>query len=125
MAYRLSCELSDHKPWDGKSWKSNVMQNEFEVLLVSQFTLYAKLKGTKPDFHFAMGGPEAEKMYNECLRQLGDAYSPDKIQGGKFGAKMDVHIRNDGPVTMMFEFDIDTVDKKHLKKLNNQVKKIK
>jgi hypothetical protein len=35
---------------------------------------------------------------------------------------MDVHIRNDGPVTIMIELDPEKVDKKLLKKLNNQRK---
>lgn len=34
-----------------KSWDSNVVDNNFEILVVSQFTLYGILKGNKPDFH--------------------------------------------------------------------------
>ena len=35
---------------DGKSWAQSVVQGQLGVLLVSQFTLYAELKGNKPDF---------------------------------------------------------------------------
>ena len=45
-----------------KQWNTNVISNKFEVLLVSQFTLYAKLKGNKLDFHHAMG-PETSKVH--------------------------------------------------------------
>ena len=38
----------------GKAWARSVAQEGFEVLLVSQFTLHAVLKGNKPDFHHAM-----------------------------------------------------------------------
>lgn len=37
----------------GKPWNGNVVEMGFQILLVSQFTLYHKLKGTKPDFHEA------------------------------------------------------------------------
>ena len=76
-------------------------------LTVSHFTLYAKTaKGTKPDFHRAMGGAAAQPFYNEFLAKIGAAYSPDRIKGawlltdGKFGAMMDVSLVNDGPVTI-------------------------
>ena len=36
---------------------------DLEILAVSQFTLYSVLKGTKPDFHNAMGGENAQKMF--------------------------------------------------------------
>jgi D-tyrosyl-tRNA(Tyr) deacylase len=38
---------------NGKTWAKNVVNKDFQVLLVSQFTLYGKLKGNKPDFHDA------------------------------------------------------------------------
>ena len=37
---------------------------DLEILAVSQFTLYSVLKGTKPDFHNAMGGENAQKMFD-------------------------------------------------------------
>ena len=40
---------------DGKKqWHESVVSKNFDLLLVSQFTLHAKLKGNKPDFHYAM-----------------------------------------------------------------------
>jgi len=65
-----------------------------------------------------MKGENAELIYDALLKQLGEKYDFDKVKGGKFGAYMDVKIRNDGPVTLMIELDPNKVDKKFLKKLN-------
>jgi len=74
---------------EARSWRSSVTELGGEVLCgtfapitaVSQFTLYAKMKGTKPDFHSAMGGDKAQPFYNDFLDKLRDAYAADKIKG--------------------------------------------
>lgn len=67
------------------------------MLCVSQFTLFARtVKGTKPDFHRAMGGNDARVIYEALLKKLGDSYSHDKIKDGAFGEMMDVSLTNDG-----------------------------
>ena len=49
---------------------------------VSQFTLFARtVKGTKPDFHRAMGGDQARVIYDAFLKRLGDQYKPERIKG--------------------------------------------
>ncbi|CAJ1415843.1 unnamed protein product [Effrenium voratum] len=81
-----------------KQWASSVMDNDFELLVVSQFTLFATFKKPKPDFHQAMGGVEAEQLYeafNATLRESGA-----KVETGIFGAMMQVELCNDGPVTV-------------------------
>lgn len=70
---------------------------------MSQFTLYHRLKGNKPDFHYAMQGEAAQELYNKFLDTLRIKYEADKIKDGKFGAYMQVHIVNDGPVTLELE----------------------
>ena len=65
----------------GKRWQKSIKDEHFEILCVSQFTLYHRLKGNKPDFHCAMQGPEAENLYNCFLKKLGDDYEPNKIKG--------------------------------------------
>ncbi|XP_045689165.1 D-aminoacyl-tRNA deacylase 1 isoform X2 [Phyllostomus hastatus] len=87
----------------GKHWSKSVMDKQYEVLCVSQFTLQCVLKGNKPDFHLAMPTEQAENFYNSFLEQLRKAYRPELIKDGKFGAYMQVHIQNDGPVTIELE----------------------
>lgn len=71
---------------------------------MSQFTLYAKIKkGAKPDFHNAMMGEQAKVLYGKLLEKLGADYDKSKIKDGVFGAMMEVHIQNSGPVTIEVE----------------------
>ncbi|XP_068688715.1 D-aminoacyl-tRNA deacylase-like [Montipora foliosa] len=88
---------------DGQRWKKSVVDKNLEILCVSQFTLQAVLKGNKPDYHLAMGGEQSENFYQDFLQHLRSAYRADAIQDGKFGAYMQVHIQNDGPVTISLE----------------------
>lgn len=50
-----------------------------------------------------MQGVAAEELYNKFLDCLKSKYEADKIKDGKFGAYMQVHIVNDGPVTLELE----------------------
>mmetsp|Transcript_1071 Transcript_1071/g.1503 ORF Transcript_1071/g.1503 Transcript_1071/m.1503 type:complete len:219 (+) Transcript_1071:108-764(+) len=93
----LNCRLFDKK---GKPWGQSVMGAELEVLVVSQFTLYAKMKGNKPDFHLAMKSNRSEPMYDYFLELARKTYRPDRVFGGEFGAMMDIALVNDGPVTI-------------------------
>lgn len=87
----------------GKTWDRNVMQENLEVLLVSQFTLYGVLKGNKPDFHVAMPPEKARTFYDSVVERFRKAYKPDAVKDGIFGAMMKVNLVNDGPVTMQLE----------------------
>ncbi|XP_057779408.1 uncharacterized protein LOC130997987 [Salvia miltiorrhiza] len=80
-----------------------VMQKNYEVLLVSQFTLYGVLKGNKPDFHVAMPPAAAKSFYASLVERFQKAYGADAVKDGLFGAMMTVNLVNDGPVTMQLE----------------------
>ncbi|KAK2507117.1 hypothetical protein MC885_015569, partial [Smutsia gigantea] len=64
----------------GKHWSKSVMDKQYEVLCVSQFTLQCVLKGNKPDFHLAMPTEQAESFYNSFLEQLRKTYRPELVK---------------------------------------------
>ncbi|SPP83840.1 D-aminoacyl-tRNA deacylase isoform X1 [Drosophila guanche] len=88
---------------EGKRWQKSAKDLQLEILCISQFTLYHRLKGNKPDFSAAMKGDDAQKLYTHFLNRLKQSYDSSKIKDGKFGANMQVHIENDGPVTINLE----------------------
>ncbi len=74
-----------------------------EILVVSQFTLYADCrKGRRPSFTGAMQPAEAMALYEQFVGVVGDltGVSP---KTGEFGADMKVELLNDGPVTIMLD----------------------
>lgn len=74
-----------------------------ELLVVSQFTLYADVKSRRPGFSHAAPPQVAEPLYEyflDCCRALG--FPPAH---GEFGAEMAVASVNDGPVTLLFDTD--------------------
>ena len=76
-----------------------------EVMVVSQFTLYADArKGRRPAFTDAMEPIEAERLYNRYVEMI--RASGLTTRTGSFGAKMQVKLTNDGPVTILLEHDI-------------------
>ncbi|CAA0817840.1 D-Tyr-tRNA(Tyr) deacylase family protein [Striga hermonthica] len=88
---------------NGKTWDQSVVQRNYEVLLVSQFTLFGILKGNKPDFHVAMPPDVAKPFYASVVEKFQKAYRVDAVKDGVFGAMMKVNLVNDGPVTMQLD----------------------
>ncbi len=84
-------------------WNKSVVDRDFEILCVSQFTLQSSLKGNKPDFHLAMSAETSKDFYNKFLQQMRTSYKSEKIKDGQFGAYMQVNIQNDGPVTIIID----------------------
>lgn len=75
-----------------------------EVLVVSQFTLYADCrKGTRPNFIDAGNPADAERLYEYVLKLCSQRFK--KTAHGIFGAKMDVSLINDGPFTLVLQSD--------------------
>ena len=68
-----------------------------EILCVSQFTLYGDARrGNRPSFVDAAPPEEAEPLYERVRTALG-------ARGGRFGARMQVELVGDGPVTVLVE----------------------
>ena len=72
-----------------------------EMLIISQFTLYADTrKGNRPGFTSAADPEHAEKLYKSYVESIRRLIKPKKVATGVFGAMMEVNIINDGPVTL-------------------------
>jgi len=72
------------------------------LLVVSQFTLYGDCKkGRKPSFDEAAPGEQARELYEYFVSQLKS--SNIIVETGVFQAEMEVHLVNDGPVTIILE----------------------
>ncbi|KAM7186306.1 D-Tyr tRNAtyr deacylase-like domain containing protein [Naviculisporaceae sp. PSN 640] len=103
-AESLAAKVLKMKLWDDESggrWKKNVQDIEGEVLCVSQFTLLASTKkGSKPDFHGALGGEAAKHLYQLFHRKVQEGYVAGRVKDGVFQAMMEVALVNDGPVTI-------------------------
>ena len=75
-----------------------------EALVVSQFTLIAdsrRQKGTRPDFSKAARPEVAEPLYERFCEALRESGVP--VQTGVFGARMQLELVNDGPVTIVLD----------------------
>lgn len=74
-----------------------------EVLLVSQFTLLATVaKGNRPSYIRAARPEEAMPLYLRAKQLLCEAVNM-RVKTGEFGADMQVHLVNDGPVTILID----------------------
>ena len=74
-----------------------------ELLIISQFTLYADTKrsGNRPSFTDAAKPEQANKLYEYFIEKCKE--KGIYIQTGEFGADMKVELLNDGPVTLILE----------------------
>jgi len=86
---------------EGKMNRS-LLEVDGEALVVSQFTLYADCrKGRRPSFTGAAPPAEGERLYLEYVRNIKE-YGV-KVATGIFGARMQVEMVNDGPVTIWLD----------------------
>ena len=73
-----------------------------ELLVISQFTLYADTRrGRRPDFTQAAQPNEAERLYHHTVELFKE--SNLKVATGLFGEYMQVELENEGPVTLMLD----------------------
>ena len=85
------------------SMNLSLVDNDGEILVVSQFTLYASTrKGNRPSFVKAAPPEFAERQYNSFCRRL-ESDLGRAVRCGIFGARMQVALTNDGPVTIWID----------------------
>ena len=98
-------KLLNLRIFDDENDKMNLSLRDVEgqLLIISQFTLYADTKksGNRPSFSNAAKPEQANKLYEYFIKKCKGkgVYT----QTGKFGADMKVELLNDGPVTIMLE----------------------
>lgn len=81
----------------------SVKDKNYEVLSVSQFTLYGDTKkGNRPSYVNALNHEEAAKLYDIFNQKLKEKLH-DKVSTGIFRSDMKVSLINDGPITIMIE----------------------
>lgn len=107
IAERLAQKTAHLRVFDDDEGRMNrsVLDIGGGVLVVSQFTLYADArKGRRPSYISAARPEVAEPLvrrFADCLSRFG----VQRVEHGVFGAKMQVSIDNDGPVTIMLDSD--------------------
>ena len=81
----------------------SILDKEGEILVISQFTLYASTKkGNRPSFLKAAKPDTAIPLYEKFLGELSKKINKP-VEKGEFGADMKVALVNDGPVTIMID----------------------
>ena len=84
-----------------KKMNLSLADTKGELLLISQFTLYADTSSRRPGFTKSAKPELAKKLFNQFVNECKN--SGIKVQTGEFGAYMQVVLNNDGPVTIILE----------------------
>lgn len=107
QAARLADKVVGLRVFEDENEKMNLNLSAVkgELLVVSQFTLYADCKkGNRPSFIYA-GAPElANRLYEYVIERCKTRV--EKVEHGEFGADMKVALVNDGPFTIVLDSDM-------------------
>ncbi len=98
-------KISQLRIFDDDKGVMNLSVNDIrgEVLVVSQFTLHAKTKkGNRPSYVRAAPPEKAIPLYEDFLKQM-EQHVEGNVMSGVFGARMDVALINEGPVTILID----------------------
>ncbi len=93
-------------PDDDGKMNLDITQANGSFLVISQFTLHASTrKGNRPSFIRAARPEVAIPLYKEFIQTL-ETESGCQVRTGMFGADMQVHLQNDGPVTIIIDSEL-------------------
>lgn len=82
----------------------SIQDFQYEILVISQFTLYGDLrKGRRPSFTASAKPQDAKIIYENFIDTLENTYNKEKIKQGQFQADMKISSENDGPVTILLD----------------------
>ena len=98
-------KISDLRIFSDDEGKMNLSVQDLlgEVLIISQFTLFASTKkGNRPSFIRSAKPEFAIPMYEVFVQKMNELM-PNKIKTGIFGADMQIQLINDGPVTIFID----------------------
>lgn len=104
IADKMIKKLIGMRIFDDENGKTNLALSDVngELLLISQFTLYADCKkGNRPSFTKAGGPDMANELYEYVIAQCNEQYG--RVQRGIFGADMKIELLNDGPFTVILD----------------------
>lgn len=105
-ADKIADKLCGLRVFEDENGKMNLAPDKVgaELLIVSQFTLYADCSSRRPGFTKAAGGALAQPLYEYCAARVRERGFP--VACGVFGADMQVSSINDGPVTLILDTDV-------------------
>lgn len=104
IAEKMVDKLFRLRIFEDENGKTNLSAESVgaEILVVSQFTLYASCrKGNRPSFTDAAPPDLANRIYEKVIELCGSRFS--KTEHGEFGADMKVSLVNDGPFTVVLD----------------------
>ena len=105
IGQRMAKKVVDIRIFADEQGRTNrsLLEAGGRLLAVSQFTLYADTRrGRRPGFAYAADPEKASALFDRFCEQL-EQLVEGPVERGVFGAMMQVHLVNDGPVTIMLD----------------------
>lgn len=100
---RISKKILNYKLFD--NWKKSIKEVEGDIMILSQFTLTGKIKGTKPSFHESEEHTLAKDKFLDFIKIMKVNYLESKVFSGIFGEKLEIETKLDGPCIILLDLN--------------------